>query len=447
MIIDISHHQRPELIDYGKIASQVEGVILRVAYGTGAPGKFDGVDPSFSRHYREFHSRGVAVGAYHYITEYQDIDAQARLFIDSVAGKEFTLGYWCDVELESGADRLTAKTVNRWMELVEAKLGRVGIYTGRWCWRDIMGDQYARYNTRPLWMSAYTSSPEPYIPHGWTGYDLWQYTSSGRLDGYSGNLDMNRRNKVSIKLVYPVNPSTKISQLFGENPAWYPKSQGHNGIDWACAVGSSIYAMRDGVIIRASEFSQPGITDGKIGYGRHIRIQHDNGVSIYGHLSKLLVSEGDIVTAGQEIGLSGGATSDPNSGFSTGPHLHAEYRVTGVPNPVPGGYEYNAIDILPLLTQQETGTALYRVRVNPGITSLIIRSAPIISSANDTGMRAKYPNEFDVYEERNGYGRIGAGRWVSMNPAYVTKIVTNPQEVTDSEKLDLLWSWYKETHG
>ena len=148
-----------------------------------------------------------------------------------------------------------------------------------------------------------------------------------------------------LYLHYPLPEGIRISQLFGANPQWYTISRGHNGIDWACMVGTEIYAMQDGVVIRADA------VDGKVGYGRHVRIQHPQGISIYGHLSALRCSVGDQVKAGQLIGLSGGAVTDPASGNSTGPHLHAEYRLTEVPNPVPGGYVYNAINILPLLME------------------------------------------------------------------------------------------------
>jgi hypothetical protein len=103
------------------------------------------------------------------------------------------IGYWCDVELEDGADRLTAKSVIGWMDGVEAKLGECGVYAANWCWRSIMQDEYARYKTRKLWCAAYTQNV--IVPPGWDdNWYLWQYTSSGRLPGYGGNLDMNKLN-------------------------------------------------------------------------------------------------------------------------------------------------------------------------------------------------------------------------------------------------------------
>ena len=61
------------------------------------------------------------------------------------------------------------------------------------------------------------------------------------------------------------------------------------------------------------------------GYGKYIVIRHNNGLeTIYGHLSKQLVSENEEVKAGDVIGLGG------NTGRSTGSHLHFETRLCGV---------------------------------------------------------------------------------------------------------------------
>jgi murein DD-endopeptidase MepM/ murein hydrolase activator NlpD len=89
----------------------------------------------------------------------------------------------------------------------------------------------------------------------------------------------------------------------------------HTGIDIGASYGASVMAADGGVII-ISEYSPS--------YGHYIVISHGNGMTtLYAHLSKRLVKEGDKVTQGQKIGLIG------STGNSTGPHLHYEISKNG----------------------------------------------------------------------------------------------------------------------
>jgi murein DD-endopeptidase MepM/ murein hydrolase activator NlpD len=90
----------------------------------------------------------------------------------------------------------------------------------------------------------------------------------------------------------------------------------HEGIDIINEVGTSVYASADGTI----EF-----TGRKGDYGLALEINHGYSLtSLYGHLSKVLVHEGQKVKRGELIARSG------NTGLSNGPHLHYEVRVNGV---------------------------------------------------------------------------------------------------------------------
>lgn len=85
----------------------------------------------------------------------------------------------------------------------------------------------------------------------------------------------------------------------------------HTGMDFACDPGNPVYAVGDGTIVKAAH-------EGK-GYGNHIEIDHGFGyISRYAHLSRIDVEEGQKVTRGDCIGLTG------RSGRVTGPHLHFE---------------------------------------------------------------------------------------------------------------------------
>ena len=94
------------------------------------------------------------------------------------------------------------------------------------------------------------------------------------------------------------------------------------------------YAAMAGVVVKAGPAS---------GFGLAVYIQHADGdVTVYGHMEQILVTEGQVVKAGDTIALLG------NRGQSTGPHLHFEVHL--------GGIEGQKVDPLPWL--REHGVAI-----------------------------------------------------------------------------------------
>ena len=107
-------------------------------------------------------------------------------------------------------------------------------------------------------------------------------------------------------------PSRVITSNFGSR--W---GRQHKGLDIKVYIGDTIRAAFSGKV-RIVRYEAGG-------YGNYIVIRHTNGLeTIYGHLSKQLVSENQTVRAGEPIGLGG------NTGRSTGSHLHFETRLCGV---------------------------------------------------------------------------------------------------------------------
>jgi murein DD-endopeptidase MepM/ murein hydrolase activator NlpD len=97
------------------------------------------------------------------------------------------------------------------------------------------------------------------------------------------------------------------------------------GMGWALHPGVDLHA-EEGSIVRATAAGKVVNAAYTGGYGNMVEIEHAEGVNTrYGHLSAILVSEGQMVTAGMPIGRVG------STGRSTGPHLHYETRIDGDP--------------------------------------------------------------------------------------------------------------------
>jgi murein DD-endopeptidase MepM/ murein hydrolase activator NlpD len=95
----------------------------------------------------------------------------------------------------------------------------------------------------------------------------------------------------------------------------------HAGIDIAPGYGTPVKAAKAGTVIMAGSNG---------GYGNCVIIDHGGGLStLYGHMSKITVGDGESVKQGEQVGNVG------STGSSTGPHLHFETRINGSPqNPM-----------------------------------------------------------------------------------------------------------------
>ncbi|WP_424211412.1 M23 family metallopeptidase [Streptomyces sp. BI20] len=116
--------------------------------------------------------------------------------------------------------------------------------------------------------------------------------------------------KLLNSFVAPVANALVTTQYRAGGAMW--SSGSHSGIDFQASMGTSVHAVGAGVIVEAGDGGA---------YGNNIVIKHNDGTyTQYGHLSQILVSVGQQVTPGQQIGLSG------STGNSSGPHLHFEAR-------------------------------------------------------------------------------------------------------------------------
>lgn len=156
--------------------------------------------------------------------------------------------------------------------------------------------------------------------HGWFMFTsgksadiVKQYCSTLQGDG-----------KSSGKLDYPISGMSKPSCSDYPN---YSSGSYHGGTDISVPVGTNVLAMDGGTVTTSKDLVG---CDGRYcgggyrSYGRYIEITHSNGMKTkYAHLSERKVKEGDKVSKGQLIGLSG------STGNSSGPHLHIEVIING----------------------------------------------------------------------------------------------------------------------
>jgi murein DD-endopeptidase MepM/ murein hydrolase activator NlpD len=152
---------------------------------------------------------------------------------------------------------------------------------------------------------------------------LWQEAKQ-QIDSYREIVNFVHNQRAIYKAVPNCWPCVgKITAGFGyrEHPIFHYQ-EFHAGVDIANEKSTPVYATGYGTI---------KMCDWQSGYGRLIVLDHGYGYqTFYGHLSKILVNQGDKIKRGQLIGLMG------NTGTSTGNHLHYEIRYGQSPiNPVP----------------------------------------------------------------------------------------------------------------
>ena len=139
--------------------------------------------------------------------------------------------------------------------------------------------------------------------------DIYTDWRNDFVSGVSGHVPANY--KVDLRGFYMPTPSRTVTSNFGAR--W---GRQHQGLDIKVYTGDTIRAAFDGKV-RITKYDRNG-------YGYHVVIRHPNGLeTLYGHLSKIIAKENQIVHAGDVIGLGG------NTGRSLGSHLHFETRILG----------------------------------------------------------------------------------------------------------------------
>ena len=171
--------------------------------------------------------------------------------------------------------------------------------------------------------------------------------------GLTGPLGFEPADPANLDLLWPVETRTVSS-------AWGPRMRSktvkikarkrrvryrgsHKGVDLSAPKGADVFAALDGQVVAAGRHRQ---------YGNFVVLDHGNGVvTLYAHHNRNFVKEGELVRRGQKIAEVG------RTGNATGPHLHFELRLAGLPqNPLPF---LNDVEELPadLVAQNQAAVA------------------------------------------------------------------------------------------
>ena len=183
--IDVSYHQGE--IDWNKVKNAgVEFAIIRIGYGMFENQK----DKQFENNYSKARANGMPVGVYlySYAKSVADAKKEAEVALNWLNGRDLQLPVYFDIE-DNRQARLGKSTLNEmcrtFCNTIEAGGYWAGIYSNKnWATNIINGAELG--NRYTYWIAQYNKECTYSGP-----YAMWQYSSSGKINGINGNVDMN----------------------------------------------------------------------------------------------------------------------------------------------------------------------------------------------------------------------------------------------------------------
>ncbi|MBY6844886.1 peptidoglycan-binding protein [Clostridium botulinum] len=207
--IDISMHNGT--VNFSAVKSSgCNIVIIKATEGV------DYVDPCLNQHYNEAKAQGLNIGFYHFMSEKTSPTQQAIDFWNAIKGKQFNILPTLDIETNN-MGRSTKQITDRCLEFLNKfkALSDLScmIYTGGYFGRDNLDSRVKKY----LGWIAHYNVDRPME----TGFNVvgHQYTETGRINGISGNVDLNNfTDKIFIgKANTPSNSSDSSDNIYGRH--------------------------------------------------------------------------------------------------------------------------------------------------------------------------------------------------------------------------------------
>lgn len=240
--IDVSQYQ--SVIDWDKVKPQIDFAILRCGLGDDLVSQDD---KQFERNYAECKRLGIPVTVYlfSYAVDTERLMSEIRHIKRLLKGKTINAPIYIDVENTGGLNwrSISNEQMLSIMKEYNAQLNalgyKMGIYSSRSAfWNEKMTDEW--YDNISKWVAEYGDKVNNFE----RPYDIWQHTSSGKVDGIIGNVDMNRMYK-NIFTEMPTENSpvpngtdVNVNYKVRTNGIWLPEVR--NTEDYAGIQGQAI---------------------------------------------------------------------------------------------------------------------------------------------------------------------------------------------------------------
>lgn len=181
--IDVSAHNGN--IDFAKVkAAGIEFVIIRAGYGKAISQK----DKNFERNYKAAKAAGLKVGVYWYSYAMSTVEAaqEAAVCLEAIKGKQFEMPIYFDIEEQKQFDKgksFCSDLVKTFCNALEKAGYFSGFYTGRYAVTHYISEDVAKRYA--FWVAEWGKKVN------YSGsYGMWQYSSTGKVNGIAGNVDM-----------------------------------------------------------------------------------------------------------------------------------------------------------------------------------------------------------------------------------------------------------------
>lgn len=181
--IDVSTFQGN--IDFKKVKkSGIDFVIIRAGYGREVSQK----DAKFEQNYKNAKAAGLKVGAYwySYADSVEDAKREAKVCAEVIKGKQFEYPIYFDLEEKSQFDmgkEFCSNLVKAFCNALEKAGYWAGLYCSKYYLNNYVTDEVAKRYA--VWVAQYNDECTYKKPYG-----MWQYSSEGKVNGISGNVDM-----------------------------------------------------------------------------------------------------------------------------------------------------------------------------------------------------------------------------------------------------------------